>query len=281
MGEVFQRLQAQQEARAREQEAREQAAGVRPVMLRRLSTHAATPNRADASESRREREEVREGEAIDRVDRGPVGREQDTRENGPVLLHDNPEPHYPPPAVRAIHSPAADEIDRQFSSVFTPPTSPSGPTSLQQPRVRRVVREDKLAGEGHHHRRIQPQQHLEEEEEEEEALVELMPPLQASHGYHHDGNVQLQQLEDTSGVKVPDRRDILVPKRDHRPSLLQNGHSLFSPPPPAKRSSSPVPPPPSTHAQHCSTGPTPTQSPPHTSVVRSPSDLLAMKVSLS
>ena len=297
VGEVFQRLQAQQETKLQEQ-----AAGVRPQMLHKLSSAAAIPNRDDATESRRDRERVRERreeeeeEAMDGVERGPVGREQDASDRNQAPIHVPPERelHYPL-LGRATHSPAADEIDRQFSSVFIPPTSLTGHTSMQQPRVRRVSRDEELAGKSHQHKRMQPSQQLVEEEEEEDeeeeeeasevSSVEFMSPLLASCGHHHDGNVQQQRLEDTTGVRVPDRRDILVPKREQRPSVLQNGHSLFSPPPPAMRSSSPSlpppppPPPPPTLAQDRHSTPTITQSPSHHSVVRSPSDLLAMKVS--
>ena len=114
-----------------------------------------------------------------------------------------------------------------------------------------------------------PQQLTEEDEEEEsdESMVELQAPLKVSHGHHHDGNVHQQMLEDTKGVKISDRRDILVPKRDTRPSLLMQ--NVFSPPPPVVQPSTAAPPPVTSNA-----------SLPSSRKVRSPSDLLSMTVSL-
>ena len=229
VNEVFQRLQAQQEAKAREQE---EEPGVRPHMLRRLST----PKKPDDPELRRGNERVT-----------AVAASHPLNSSHPSNSHslDISNSSHPTSFSSPVHSPVVDEIDRQFSSVFTPPTSPTTTTtSLQQPKVRRVSREERPVENTMQQQRFQlPQQLTEEDEEEEsdESMVELQAPLKVSHGHHHDGNVHQQMLEDTKGVKISDRRDILVPKRDTRPSLLMQ--NVFSPPPPVVQPSTAAPPP--------------------------------------
>ena len=280
LNEVFQRLKLQQEAKAREQE---EEPGVRPQMLRRLSTSKKT----DGPESRREREEQGSRVSLNArrtahtagadtphftLDPPPVGHRA-TTSNAPT---NHITVHTSPIHTSSFHSPVADEIDRQFSSVFTPPTSPTTTTtSLQHPKVKRISREEDQTRNParHQDRSFQPSQQLQEEnaeddEESDELSVELQSPLQASHGHQHDGNVRQQQLEDTTGVQVGDKLNILVPKRDARPSLvMQNGHSIFSPPP-------------ALQLQQSSNKKQPPHSPPPNPVVKSPSELLAMMVSL-
>ena len=257
---MFQRLQAQQDAKAREQE---EEPGVRPHMLRRMSTQKKPddpgPRRPNESSGR-----------ITPVAPLNISHPPNSRSSNSLSHTTSNSSHLTSYASYSspVQSPVADEIDRQFSSVFTPPTSPTTTTtSLQQPKVRRVSREERPVENTIQQLRFQPPQRLAEEDEEDstsdESTIELQAPLTVSHGHHHDGNVHQQALEDTKGVKISDRRDILVPKREARPSLLMQ--NVFSPPPAITQPSTVVP--------------RSDTSQPSSPPVRSPSELLSMAVS--
>ena len=170
-----------------------------------------------------------------------------------------------------------DEIDRQFSVVYDnsfksqvksesaalqqPPGVIRSPRDPQQPlRINRSSQAHQQAREF--------SSSSESDSEEDSSLI---LPLQPNRISHHDGVVRHQIMADTTGVVVPDRRDILVPKGKSRTSLLDN-QDLFLPDA-------------SSLLTHTPSGPsnqpdltTPPSSPCHKVEPRSPSELLSLRV---
>lgn len=233
MDDVFQRLKTQHEAVLREQQT--QSIGVRPRMLRRLSTTTALAqdSKTDTKTGQDGRSVVGHDDSnsvghvgrtdIDQYMNGSATEEFSRRREDLTKQHHSSPTQQPHPSQFVLQSPTADEIDKQFSRVFSIPMannhSPSS-SFLQQPAVRRVSRDTNLIvsrQETIHQLSVQK----EEDEESDESSDIMVSPLKVGHGQYHDGNIQHQRLPDTAGVIVPARKDILVTKRE-RPSVLQD-----------------------------------------------------------
>ena len=112
-------------------------------------------------------------------------------------------------------------------------------------------------------------------DESEDEVVEMVTPIHPTKGLtHHDGNVQSQKLEDTTGVKVPDRHDILIPKSKARTSIFSMSSSSNENILKKANTASPI------NGQESNDGSTPTPSGRVLSdrVPQSPNELLAFKV---
>lgn len=119
-----------------------------------------------------------------------------------------------------------EEIDRQFAAMKT---------GLVIPKTDATISEDEEEEEGVEGVPEAFQIHSSpfedaSSDESEEEVVAMITPIHPTKGlaHHHDGNVQNQELEDTTGVKVPDRHDILVPKSKARTSIFSMGSQSSS-----------------------------------------------------
>ena len=255
VSEIFQVMLAHQQLIERNEE-NQQEPGVRPVMLRRLSTsQPLSPSQShDQSHDQREVEDL---PSRDDVDTSPVRTDHWSKE------------------IRRRPSDTDDikeQIDRQFLSMSTNlhPVTNTGLTSYQQPNVQRITREEAIKRD---RMKPVPIQVLVPLEEKNVAITRSKPkhkppplilqddvndtgrpkPVVQQHdkrGKHslvemengdgdyedddldmivasvnieglstHDGNVQRQMLDNTKGVTVSDHLNILIPKGKSRQSI--------------------------------------------------------------
>ncbi len=54
----------------------------------------------------------------------------------------------------------------------------------------------------------------------QDSITDLLPPLQVNQVHRHDGRVVSQDLEDTTGVKIPDSPELFVTKSKTRLSII-------------------------------------------------------------
>ena len=293
VSEIFQVMLAHQQLLERNEE-NQQEPGVRPVMLRRLSTsQPLSPSQShDQSHDQREVEDL---PSRDDLDTSPVRTDHWSKE---------------------IHQRLSDtddikeQIDRQFLSMSTNlhPVTTSGLTSYQQPNVQRITREEAIKRDRMKPVSIQVLVPLEEknvaitrskpkppplnlqndvndtgrptlvvQQHDKHSLVEMengdsdyedddldmiVVPLNIDGLSRHDGNVQRQMLDDTKGVTVSDHLNILIPKGKSRQPIEYLQFSSQS----------------DSHTTSFDPYSTPTVSPSR-DLQYSPSDLLSLRVS--
>ena len=235
--EIFRLLLAQKQARERENE-EQQEPGLRPVMVDRLTTSPSGMVHSSSAEqdiSRHSREDTKPRRRRSNIENSPQKSEVWTR--GEIRRHSYDNPH--------------DVLDRQFSAMYDNQPSLPAAVSYQQPRIKRRSRDMTTS--------ISTKDH----DSDDDVLIS---PLQRVNPFNiHDGNIQCQLLEDTKGITVSDRMDILVPKGKTRASILTT-HSVSQPTPLQT----------STH-QFLTTSP---GSPLRMGGVMSPNELLTFKVRL-
>ena len=236
INEIFQLLLSHKQAKEREEEL-EQEAAVKPRMLRRLST----------------------------------SHQQD---NSPTRLEEGAEEE-PDDVTMTRNADLRRQIDEQFSMLTAEP-HPSQQTTtphikpIVQPRIHRVAREP--TGKGPIRKTLSCTTE-ESDDDDDEATPIVVPPLQVQKLAAHNGMVHHQKLEDTAGVVVGDRSELLVPKGKPRPSI----ENFWDPSPP--------PLPPAAVSSRQERDYTPTRSPlgsfstpPPSAPSPSPSELLALRV---
>ncbi len=112
------------------------------------------------------------------------------------------------------------QIDQQFSQMVSLSSDqtgrhPSTSRPIEEPRVHRVAREKS--------KKKPPERRHTVSSSDSDSDVEFIPalvqPLQVQKMAAHSGLVHRQKLEDTTGVVVGDKSELLVPKRCTRPSI--------------------------------------------------------------
>ena len=177
---------------AQERELEEQEGGMRPGMIRRLSTPLATqPPKPHSYEGLPRSTSAKIEDSCSTI--------SPPRDEWSSEVHKRP----------AGSSNLQEEIDRQFAAMRTG-------IIIQQ--TESEDEEEVVPKPSQLHHSPTADDTFDESEDE---VVEMVTPIHPTKGLaHHDGNVQSQKLEDTTGVKVPDRHDILIPKPKTRASLF-------------------------------------------------------------
>ena len=111
------------------------------------------------------------------------------------------------------------QIDQQFSQMISSSSNQTDRHSstsrpIKEPRIRRVAREK--AKKKPSERRCTVSS---DSDSDVEFLPTLVAPLQVQKMAAHSGQVHRQKLEDTTGVVIGDRSELLVPKKSMRPSI--------------------------------------------------------------
>ena len=141
-----------------------------------------------------------------------------------------------PASVPTEESELLDEIGRQFMAISKEPSRRRTGAQAHGPNLKRLSTDHLPAGRGSigkkkarnraaHH---SPSKLRSDDSTMSVDTMEMVQPLSRNEAKKHDGNVVTQQLEDATGVQVPDYPELFVTKGKTRTSIM-GSESTFTP----------------------------------------------------